>query len=488
MKYSKLTRRYAKWLFQFVDRHDWAASHLDGTHYSRNCENWQLVDAPYPPQRLTRTAIQMHLDRQTQLHYLSAKDSPTILITLDFDEHHGEGDSLDAAMYVQENYLPNSFLERTPHGCRLFFLLYVESAASSPYIDPARSSQINSYLAELQRQLAVVIHEAGYKSPVEVLGGFTVFDPQTGELSRGQTASIPMLWQGEASMALLEALPEYFAATAFQKLYYDAMAILETGAGKTLFTPLDVYVSQGTSTPGSYRKVNSSNAFDKMVKLCFDYTSVHRQMPDEDQLLERYAAQYGPTIDDAHQLRRSERAFWAIKGRAKKFDESKALEAGYEACKPALLSAVVTHAVDRKHKYDRAINDEDLAIGLYVIQRNSFSIADSPRNQWSCPNNCFTEMFDRLQKAGLTERKGTNRNKLVAIKTILVRAGLADCLDDQWEHHGDGRAGVGKKYVIGRNHWRYAHFVQFSEDVTVEYVGRKQQAAPNPDFVLITES
>ncbi|MEI8195930.1 MAG: hypothetical protein WCI73_08490, partial [Phycisphaerae bacterium] len=375
MKYSKLTRRYAKWLYRFIDRYDWAASSLDGTNYHRNCENWEITDGRFPPQKLTQTDIQQHLKRTAQLHYLSLKSAETILITLDFDQHHGEGDALDNAMYVQEHYLPHTFLESTPHGCRLFFLLYIENV---------RRAKINEYLADLQVQLGIVTAAAGFKSPVEVMGGYTVEDG-TGELNRGQTASLPMLWHGDSDMDRLEALPELFAATAFKSIYNDATAVTEAPAAGSLLHSLYVYgawSSQAPTIPGTFRTVKNSDAFDRMMKCTHDYTAIHHRMPDEEQLLEQYAQLYGPVESDDHEQRRRRRATAAIKRRAKIFDESKAAEAGYEAAKPALMEAVAKYATDRTCTYKAEITDEDLAIGLYLIQRNSFAVNDSPRTQW----------------------------------------------------------------------------------------------------------
>ncbi len=481
MKYDTLTRRYAKWLYRYIDRFDWAASLPDGSNYHRNCENWKLIDSPFPPQKLTQTTVEQHLNRTTKLHYLSSKQADNALIALDFDEHHEEGDSQDAAMYVQEHYLPDTFLERTPHGCRLFYLLAIGNC---------QRANVNDYLAALEHQLSIVVKDAGFKSPIEVLGGYTVTDRRIGNISRGQTASIPMIWNGMADMDRLEALQPIYAAEAFQSIYNDACSVVgdtgDTTAASTPYTSLDVYVAQGNRT-GTFRTMNNTDAFDRMVKLCFDYTVVNKRMPDCSELLERYATLYGPSSSPDHEQRRIQRAEHAIKGRAKTFDESKAAESGYETAKPKLLEAIAKYATDKSHKYDRSISDEDLAIGLYLVQRNSFGIADTPKLQYTCPNNAFTKMFDTLRVDGLTSRCGKNRRKLVAIKTILERAKLIECVDAEWVHYGDGRAGLGKKYTIGRNHWRYADFVRFSEDVPVVYVKPSLNSSQDPEFVTLTD-
>jgi hypothetical protein len=117
------------------------------------------------------------------------------------------------------------------------------------------------------------------------------------------------------------------------------------------------------------------------------------------------------------------------------------------------------------------VTDEDLAVGLYVVMRNSFAVRDDARLQWTCPVACFAGMFRVLRRAGLTRRGGGKRNKVVAVKRILERAGLIECLDRR------RRKGVGHKYTIGPNHWRYGEFVRFSQGVRVRYVRDEGAAA-----------
>src|SRR4051812_15065703 len=105
MKYDKLTNDYAKWLFNYIDRHDWAETDLRG-HYHRNADNEHVLGwmgggiGYYPPPQITRTHVQKLLNGNVgKLHYLSKRSSDVALVALDIDEHHGEGDSFDAAVF-----------------------------------------------------------------------------------------------------------------------------------------------------------------------------------------------------------------------------------------------------------------------------------------------------------------------------------------------------------------------------------------------------
>ncbi|MEI8194361.1 MAG: hypothetical protein WCI73_00475 [Phycisphaerae bacterium] len=507
MKYTALTRRYAQWLWKYIDRSDWAASYLDGTNYFRNAENWQLERCTGGrrrwPQKLTSTAIQQHLQHdEYKIHYISSRESKTALIAIDIDAHQGQHDAVDAALYIQENYLPSTFVEPTPRGSRLFLLVNVGMM---------KKVRVNRHLNELQRLLGIIMLNAGFRSIIEVLGGYTLMDQNGGINQRGHTASLPVLFHGEADLHELESL-KIHEWVDFKTLYYDAMTVEEEvvekgdkgemvekeameaaeAADPAATTASDVqyslegYVSWTFPTPispstGNFRIVENTDAFDRMVKTCFDFTAVYRRIPSEDELLDSYSSLYGSTTGPSEEADRRRRAKDAVKGRSRTFDEILAQEAGYEHYREQLMEAVKTYAIDRTCQYTAEITDEDLAVGLYLVTRNSFAVADTARQQWTCPTQSFADMFSRLQSVGLTDRGGGNRNKIVAIKTILEQAGLITCIDRGWKHCPDNpKAGLGKKYTIGRNHWRYSEFIRFSQDIAVEYIRTGSPSAVEP--------
>ena len=159
----------------------------------------------------------------------------------------------------------------------------------------------------------------------------------------------------------------------------------------------------------------------------------------------------------------------ALRYRAKTFDPARACEAGFEHWRPRLIEAVRAHCRDRTCRCSTHIGDEDLAIGLYVVQRNSFKVQDDPKHQFTCEYGSFAGMAEALKAAGLTSRLFGNRNKTFAVKQILERAGLIECIDRQYVAAGP-HDGVGQKFTVGPNHWRYAEFVRWAEGIRVEYV------------------
>jgi hypothetical protein len=211
---------------------------------------------------------------------------------------------------------------------------------------------------------------------------------------------------------------------------------------------------------------DSPCAWDRMQWACYNFTVQYRRLPDPEELLEYYKQVH---LTDAGDHARRRRAQFAIKYRSKTFDISRATEGGYELYRQRLLEDVAAHCIDRASKYDDGqVTNEDLAIGLYVVMRNSFSVSDDPRRQYSCPSTAFSEMFSKLKKEGVTKRGGADRNKIVAIKTILSRARLIECVDSDYVH-GD-HWGVGKKFTLGPTCWRHAEFVRFSQSIAVTYV------------------
>jgi hypothetical protein len=309
----------------------------------------------------------------------------------------------------------------------------------------------NGKLGSLQEDLSVVAVENGFKSMVEVLGRFSLVEEQE-IINRAKLSPLPLLPNRESDMAVIEAMP-IFPASVFEAVSSEADIVREGGCDVH-----DKHTSASKGRLGQHR--NSACSWERMQWACFDYTSCYRSLPNVDQLLSYYVDIYDAGAADQDRIGRATRA---IKYRAKTFDESKAQESGYEIQTQLLVEAVKSHCIDRSTKYHAQIIDEDLSIALYTIQRNSFRIYDDPRQQWSIPNAVISSMFIALKKAKLTTRGCSNLNKCVALKTILERARLIECVDLQYVH-GD-HWGVGKKYTIGPSHWRYHQFLKWSQPI-----------------------
>jgi hypothetical protein len=203
-----------------------------------------------------------------------------------------------------------------------------------------------------------------------------------------------------------------------------------------------------------------------MQAVCFRFTEEYRRMPDVEELLAYYerAQDAGPATPA-----RRKRARDAIRYRAMTFDYAAAPQAGYESSKDSLLDAVRTHCHDRPGGRRHTLTDEDLAIGLYVVTRASFSLHDDPALQWTVGHSAVIGMFDALRADGATQRRCPDRNKSGAILRALERAELIECLDRRYKPAG--KRGICRKWTVGPAHPRYAAFVRFSETVRVVYIG-----------------
>lgn len=456
--YDKLTHAYASWLIasknSLIDRYDWGEWSKRENRPVYAASNAQLQvwyqRLAYPPQKLTRTTLKHHLSRKGKLYYTSSRKSGFALVCIDVDAHCGQTDAFEAAMFILSRYFPLAYLEPSRRGFHIYVLVRVGRC---------RRWKFNLLLDHLQENLRAVLVEHTFQSTVEVLGGFTIVE-QDGNVQRAALAPLPELPNGEADLKCLVEMPVYlidalFEARADADLAREMMEEQdEGGEGRP--------VRAGRRVPAR----ESPCAWERMQWVCFDFTVQHRRLPDVDELLAYYQRVY-ETDDGDHDRRR--RAEFAIKYRAKTFDITRATEGGFELHRERLLADVAKNCLDRGSKYsDGAITDEDLAIGLYVVMRNSFAVADDPRWQYSCPYEAFSGMFRALREEGVTRRGGADRNKIKAIKGILHRARLMECVDSRYVH-GD-HWGVGMKYTLGPTCWRHAEFVRFSQNIRVIYV------------------
>lgn len=457
-KYDKLTQKYAAWLIPtknpIIDRFDWAEwSVKDGcprpAAVNSRLEVWYRGEA-YPPQQITRTQIQKQLDWARKYYYTSSRKSGFALLCIDVDAHNGETDAFETASYIQSRYFPHAYLEPSRRGYHLYVLVRVGRC---------RRWKFNLLVGHLQENLRAVLIEQNFESKVEVLGRFTIVN-KDGTVDRAKFAPVPELPNREADLKQLVSMPVYLISALFE-VRYDADLAREME---------EMADDDGDQRPvRRERRVparDSECAWERMQWVCFDFTVQHRRLPDLEELLAYYEVAYQT---DGGDHRRRRRAEYAILYRSRTFDIGKATDGGFQLHRERLLADVREHCTDRISNYDDGdITDEDLAIGLYVVMRNSFSVAEDARQQYSCPNRAFSGMFNALKREGVTKRGGANPNKVVAIKVILRRARLIECVDSDYIY-GDNW-GVGMKYTIGPCCWRHGEFVRFSQHIRVVYV------------------
>ena len=227
-------------------------------------------------------------------------------------------------------------------------------------------------------------------------------------------------------------------------------------------------------------------AFERMKVARFQFTERYNRDPlDVEELDAFYRQLWDADEADEGRLRR---ARWVLEHST--FDITASADGGYVASRDQLLKAVRDH-VRPGHReglsYPFALTDEDLAVGLWVVTKGSFEVKEDVRRQWTCPGNSFTDMFKVLKEEGVVDRGCTRTDKVASIKAVLERAGLALCIDDGYRFCPDRKdLGVGKKYVVGPNHWRWDEFLEFAKDVSVVWINAL--AVPQlPDLHLLVQ-
>lgn len=359
---------------------------------------------------------------------------------IDFDAHHGETDAAAAAEFVRRRFFLGAYDEPSSRGHHLHPVLRVGRI---------RRRDFNQMLDTLASDLALLLAQEGFTCTVEVKGKFTTINSTLEEIEkRGTLAAVPHLRAGDKDLQRLLAAP-IFLPSAIQGV---------ADAAEWLRVPHRVLLKEDLLPDVCVPRIevrHSDDAWIRMMQACFDFTVIHHHLPDVEELLNFYQELHGGVASSE----RRRRARQAIQYRAKTFDQNKAANQGYERQRERLLEAVRRHCMDRSNKCDTSIVDEDLAIGLYTVMLNSFTVHPVPYLQFTCPNNCISGMFRALRVAGVTLRGAQKPSKVVAIKTILERAELIKCIDQTWVNIGWRRRG--KKYTIGPAHWRYQEWQRF---------------------------
>lgn len=466
-RYSRLTLDFANHLLPLIDPLDWGYDGSNGTPIYATDNGrleiyYQKIEMIFP-QRLTRTTIQRHLQKKDRLHYTSRRTSGFALLMFDVDAHSGQTDAHDTAVWLRDTYFRGAYLEPSRRGYHLYVCVRVR--------EPRRTS-VNALAASVERDLRILLDDRGFESTVEVRGTFT--EVRDGVIyRRGKLAAMPTLPHGSESLRLLVEAPVHLPRALYTILDHADMIAefheanttgcgdLEKGEQKWVGdvasnrtnppkvlpenpSLLEVCVSR--SPHDRFRRLETSDAYDRMTACCWDFTLVHKRLPvDEDELLDAYAAIYGHDGERGMSQRRR-RARDVLTRRMRTFRPDKAQATGYRASHTRLLSAVRLHCTDRTSGYRCRITDEDLAVALYVVERNSRPANRREKWKGTCGYDAFRGMFRELKNAGVISR-GFNRNKVTALKLILQRAGLIDCTDSRYIPAGKGR-GVAMKYSV----------------------------------------
>lgn len=479
-RYDNLTNGLFGWLEEHTDLEDWGCmSPRDGIISANTTARLEAaLERRCWPQRLCKRLVQRHLNGSDTLYYRSRRGASVQVLMLDFDAHNGETDVVDLTLHVL-GLLPGVYVEPSTHYTGLHGYLHV-APGSTPRV------LFNRLVGLFAEALAAIAAENNYRAKVEVKGTCTTVMCQSGRLSirtRGTLAKIPRLAGGERDLRALLASPVFTVADLRRVVdmappdlgLADAwVAAIHAWYGLPQLVPAHLQC-KGSDKRGSHapqcanvkykgcvgepdyghrrglawaeRVADNPDALARTREAGFVLARSLGRAPSAEELgifYEQQGLHTGPAKSNTRARRMKAVAQFVEDG----FDPG-AGAGGYTEHAPALLEAVRLH-VKPEHRegtcYRWRITDEDLVVALYVVTKGAF------RGHPECGNGSIEKMFTALKGQGVI-RRSCDRNKAVAMKTILERASLIVCIDEGYI------VGVkGKAYGPGPNHPRYAEY------------------------------
>lgn len=184
MRYSKITNKLARWIYKYIDRYDCGCRNLQGdpkpfyTTEQLNHGHWLKP--------LTKTHLQEHVNNQTTHYYTSLRKSPVALLMVDIDAHDGQTDALDAAAWIEHNFFPKAYFERSTNGLGVHLYLLVDIFGN-------KRIKANWYISDFAKHLALVVKDEGFEA--NVCGVYGYYSVRTNGVilkgDRAQLAKIP---------------------------------------------------------------------------------------------------------------------------------------------------------------------------------------------------------------------------------------------------------------------------------------------------------
>ena len=514
-KYDQLTQRLARFLLgdkkkgrpPLIDPYEGGIRKLIRGRWEPRPMNlkWQIEDKRHGhPKRFSRTHLAEHLRGAETYYYRSHRGGGQVLIMIDVDAHLGQRDAGAVAEAIEQFYLPGCYHEPSTNGVGRHVYAVVRF---DPYTQRRR---VNRWLKGVSVALAELMKEQGFQANVcGIYGTFTEWevDPSTGtrvitENGMGGFGKLPQLPNGDRDMDRLEAAPVY-APDALNEAVRDYKRLRERRTGRSP-TPW-VAVADGPAAAkhetrrrveGLFRGMDPQDPRSRATHAVMHLARELGRLPSVEESRSFYEAHGLATVhtggDRAPEVRRRERRLdVAIEFVGRTFDPAKTMGQKYH---PEVLLPIIRQHVRPEHlaaqglSYKKEINEEDLAIALYVIERSSFDRKADRSEQWTCGKDRIIEMFATLKAAGVTARGGKNPNKAVSCRRVLERAGLAEMIDGSyvigskgaktgtaWDSVGvKGRC---RRWVVGHRHPRRAEWAREYEEIG-EWVLTGRRTAP----------
>lgn len=459
-KYDPLVTAYSKWLFQYIDLYDWGywSSRLKSPITNINNEDFSEMIArrAFKGNRFTKTKIQKNITKQQTFYYRSDKRSKYALIMLDIDGKNGEEDVSSLKDFIIRRYHRGVYSEPSTSGTGHHIYILINRKKLTPH-------EFNDLLSIYRRSLRKIIVHHGFKAVFDKTGGnYSLTQCRTingikrysfipGK--RGILAKVPYLPQGWESLDQLKHAPIQ-TPKALQKVIKEAEKLeKKLQYVNTQYITYNIFTSDSETEVKIDRK--TPHELDAFIRTHNAYTSFitryGRKPYDEVELRRFYEDNnYGTGVGDS--IKRQERCRNVFEYRKTLPNPTlKNKSCTIKECQ-RLVEQYVKPECYKTAKIDkgRSITHDDLAIGLYVITRNSTKRGERYDRWFTTGNDSIIEAFSVIKMMGKSKR-GCNTTKSVAIKNILCNAGLIYCLDNTW-FHGGPKMGRCKKFGLGINH------------------------------------
>lgn len=400
---------------------------------------------------------------------INQQKTDVLLMMADIDNKDGQGDADAAAEYLAKTYFCNHMwkdFSTFGSGRHLYFLINVKYV--SRHLVHEKFNELKRIIrADPQFQKLGCTFDEFYGLPTiwkkNETDGWQI-------VKRGNQLKLPFCCCEEDLNKLRNLRPLSFLALA------EALEARETAATDTP-PPTSATTSNilTKSPPSPKKRIRSltlseirsnPDAFERMHRACALFIATYgRFASDEFELVAFYDRCHFNTEHDTKQrrLKRSkdvleyQKRVRDITTGSGGFDKEHYLSLVRQFVKPEHREGV---------KCDRPVEEEALAVGLYVMERNALTRAEKRSRQFTTGNASIQAAFPVLRDLKLITC-ACNGNKSVAIKRILVNCGLIQPLSERW-HWGGREYGICKSFGLGKNHPKHDQFEMLRQDLKWE--------------------
>lgn len=437
-------RAFSKFVGQFIDRYNWGWINDDGDPSFRytagyissvSYKSWIKLRTYFRSSQQNRTTcLKAHLKARDNgydfVFYTNRIGSDIVMLCGDIDckENGTYLDCLEAMLYIRERFHNNCYFEPSTSSAGIHFYIFIDFSTCN--FNSFQRKQCNYLINQYGEALSMLINNE-YNC---IFDGFKgTYRTGWNMENRGTLGKLPCPVNQEDFNTLCNS--QILTASDMKKRWNLLQELLSDTQFSIPITIMSRDFESHINNEGS----KSTDAFTRSRHICQQYCRYykrnHNKLPSFDEFREYYRQHPSATQEETtrayHRLKKVYK--YVISNFDDELCKSKPIytTGDFIDCLKQEITSEQLEQMTKASSYRYKLSYEDIDAGLGYFYINLMSNKEKKEfssKELTVPINDMSKWFAALKEKGLVKR-GCDRSKVQAIKTILENIGYIECVD-----------------------------------------------------------